>query len=54
MMHKLSIVMVTGAAGLVMMCGSAQAGPKGKTGPKIHRAEYDSDWLLKQKIRTNT
>src|SRR5258708_235269 len=35
MMHKLSIVTLTAVAGLVMMCGSAQAGPKGKAGAKI-------------------
>src|SRR5438105_4903255 len=35
MMHKLSIVMLTGIASLVLVSGSAQADPKGKTGAKI-------------------
>src|SRR5437016_9998951 len=51
MMHKLSIVMLTGVAGLVLMCGPAQADPKAKSGPKITGQTMTVTGCLKQEAK---
>lgn len=48
MMHKLSIVMLTGVASLVLICGSAQADPKAKAGAKMTGQTMTVTGCLKQ------